>query len=146
MTNIYALRIFSVNYGDIDEIVQTFSKIYSRLIITEEINPYQHYHLMMWSDKTLKQVKKWMYNHIRAPITVRRSRNNINVQVVENIPAYEKYIKKDFIRGFDTRYGWLTHPKEYELYDFDNEMTQEEQEQYNIYLQHQENITGYIHT
>jgi len=148
MTNIYAIRVFRENYGDIEDIVKTFMKVCCRLIITEEINPYQHYHMMVWSDKTLAQVKKFVSNHmIKMSIRIRR-KNNTDCEVVQNIPAYERYIKKDYVRGFDTHYGWMVRPDEYNNYDFDNEpsMTEREHIEYISFLKASENNISHIIT
>jgi len=46
-----------------------------------------------------------------------RNRNNSNVQVVQNEPAYRKYIYKDYVRGFDSQTGWIDSKTPFE---FDN--------------------------
>lgn len=125
MYNIYAIRLFIEDFGDIIEVVETFNKISKRMIIAEEMKPYQHYHIMMYSDKTLKQVKKFISNHTPKYDGVfrkerrRRMRNNTNCQVVEKEKAYYMYMLKDFTRAFDTSFGWLNGPEDYK-YDFED--------------------------
>lgn len=114
--NTFAIRVFREGYGDLLDVVKLLSKISTHTIITEEINPYQHYHVMIDSVKTLKQVYKFLYNHKDRTVRVR---NDVNVQVCQNIPAYRRYIQKDFIRGYDSINGWLTRPDEYATYGFD---------------------------
>jgi len=114
--NVYAIRTFREGFGDILDVVELLSKISVHTTITEEINPYQHYHIMICSNKTLSQVKKFLYNHKQKKI---RQRNDMNVQVCQNIPAYRKYILKDFIRGYDSITGWLLKNEDY-LYDFED--------------------------
>lgn len=117
--NIYAIRLFECDFGNLIDVVELFRKVSVHTIITEEINPYQHYHLMVYSDKSLKQMKKFVSNHTKVKKMRIRRRNNTNVQVVQNEPAYRRYIQKDYVKGFDSYTGWMTSPKEY-LYDFED--------------------------
>lgn len=124
MSNIYAIRLFKANYGDLLDVVELFRKVSSHTIITEELNPYQHYHLMVYSDKTLYQMKRYVSNHSRGYKI--RGQKNTDVQVVQNEPAYRRYIKKDYVRGFDSITGWMCNLPDYE-YGFEKDLEPEAQ-------------------
>lgn len=114
----YALRLFRHDFGDILEVVELFRKVSEHTIITEEMEPYQHYHLMIWSEKNLKQIKKFVSNHTpRREFRIRR-RGNTDCELIQNEPAYRRYIQKDYVRGFDSITGWMCNSDDYK-YDFE---------------------------
>lgn len=118
MTNIVAIRLFRKDFGDILDVVETLRKISTRTIITEEMTPYQHYHILIYTDKNEKQIAKYIQNHKIKGVERIRQRNNSYAKNVQNENAYIEYIKKNFVRGFDTCKGWLTCGYEYKEYQF----------------------------
>lgn len=127
MVNIYAIRLFRENYGDLLDVVELFRKVSIHTIIAEEINPYQHYHLMIYSDKTLQQIKRFVSNHTIKGSKKIRNQHNTNVQVVQNEPAYHKYILKNYVRAYDSFSGWIPDVKEYNEYGFEKDLEPEAQ-------------------
>lgn len=120
MANLIGIRLFRHDYGDIIEVVEKLRPISVRTIITEELTPYQHYHILIYTDKSEKQVKRYLPKQKNFDAKNLRLRNNINVCAIKNEGAYIKYIKKNFVRGFDSCFGWLTCDSEYKEYAFDN--------------------------
>lgn len=121
MSNIIGIRIFRKEFGDIIEVVDKLRKISTRTIITEEMTPYQHYHILIYTDKSEKQVKKYIMNHRDKTVQRVRNRNSSNVQAIQNEEKYLAYIKKNFVRGFDSCMGWLTCGYEYSDYQFEDD-------------------------
>jgi len=60
-----------------------------------------------------------IHNHSIKGSKKIRNQHNTNAQVVQNEPAYLRYIRKDYVRGYDSQMGWFNSPKDYD-YGFDN--------------------------
>jgi hypothetical protein len=92
MTNYVGIRLLPCAFGSIEETFERLKKLGNLTIFQEEM-PYIHYHILLKTDKSVKQVKKWIYNNKLKNIMT-RTRNNIWVDMVDNLDAYKSYIGK----------------------------------------------------
>lgn len=83
--------------GDIKQTMELLSKI-GTCLITEERQPYKHFHGLIYTDKSVIQFKRWVQNkRYRGKTSVRgrKTYNNMWIDLVDNDKDYIEYILKN---------------------------------------------------